>query len=390
MIRTLLATTALTGLLTLGAYAQDNTNATTNTNAAATTNMSSVTLETGYTQKAEDHLASRIIGMPVYSSAQPDAEQIGDINDLVVDNQGRVTAAVIGVGGFLGIGEKQVAVGYDQIKWQAVNLSAGTASAPAANANATTAAPAADANAATTAPAADANANANADANMAPAADAANTEWRLVVNTTKDALNAAPEFKWDDTMNRPLVTPGQDNAAMNAQPGANADVQAAEASNMSSDTSQQNNMSSDASAQNNNMSSDSSASTGNNANMSATTSMDRSKMTAVDVASMSAQDLIGTRVIGPNDQDVGEVGDVILSADGKVDAVIVDVGGFLGLGEKPVALALDNLKFQRDQNGGLYVWVNFTEDQLKNQPKYDPNTYEQNRDQQRLVSQPMK
>lgn len=177
---------------------------------------------------------------------------------------------------------------------------------------------------------------------------------------------------------------------MNAQPGANADVQAAEASNMSSDTSQQNNMSSDASAQNNNMSSDSSASTGNNANMSATTSMDRSKMTAVDVASMSAQDLIGTRVIGPNDQDVGEVGDVILSADGKVDAVIVDVGGFLGLGEKPVALALDNLKFQRDQNGGLYVWVNFTEDQLKNQPKYDPNTYEQNRDQQRLVSQPMK
>ncbi len=104
---------------------------------------------------------------------------------------------------------------------------------------------------------------------------------------------------------------------------------------------------------------------------------------------MSAQDLIGTRVIGPNNDDVGEVGDVILTADGKVDAIIVDVGGFLGLGEKPVAIALDNLKFMKDQNGKLSVNVNFTEDQLKNQPQYDKNTYEQNRDQQRLVSQPM-
>jgi sporulation protein YlmC with PRC-barrel domain len=52
-------------------------------------------------------LASLFIGQPVTNDA---GERIGDVNDLLFDQSGRVTALVIGVGGFLGIGEKNVAV----------------------------------------------------------------------------------------------------------------------------------------------------------------------------------------------------------------------------------------------------------------------------------------
>jgi len=68
-----------------------------------------------------------------------------------------------------------------------------------------------------------------------------------------------------------------------------------------------------------------------------------------------------------------------------VDALLIDFGGFLGIGEKQVAVGMDNLKFMQDQNGNLFVWVPVTKDQLNAAPQYDENTYAQNRDQMRLV-----
>ncbi len=64
-------------------------------------------------QRATDRLASTIIDQPVVNAEN---ETIGDVNDLVTDNKGRVVAALIGVGGFLGIGEKDVAVRYQDLK----------------------------------------------------------------------------------------------------------------------------------------------------------------------------------------------------------------------------------------------------------------------------------
>ena len=46
------------------------------------------------------------MGRAVYSSEDPQSDKIGDVNDLVIGNNGVITHAVIGVGGFLGIGEK--------------------------------------------------------------------------------------------------------------------------------------------------------------------------------------------------------------------------------------------------------------------------------------------
>jgi sporulation protein YlmC with PRC-barrel domain len=71
----------------------------------------------GYTVVDTDNLASELIDQTVYSSAGDDAEEIGNVSDLIFNEQGQITAAVIGVGGFLGIGEKNVAVPFDMLEF---------------------------------------------------------------------------------------------------------------------------------------------------------------------------------------------------------------------------------------------------------------------------------
>lgn len=58
--------------------------------------------------------ASKMIGLNIYNNNN---EKIGDISDIIVDRSGRLEAIVVGAGGFLGIGERDVAVPYDQINW---------------------------------------------------------------------------------------------------------------------------------------------------------------------------------------------------------------------------------------------------------------------------------
>jgi hypothetical protein len=65
------------------------------------------------TQNEGQWLASNLIGSTVQN---PAGESLGDINDVLVSGEGPVQAVVIGVGGFLGIGEKNVAVAFDRIE----------------------------------------------------------------------------------------------------------------------------------------------------------------------------------------------------------------------------------------------------------------------------------
>jgi sporulation protein YlmC with PRC-barrel domain len=64
-------------------------------------------------QSANDWRSSKIIGLNVYNSKN---EKIGDINDLIIGSNGVITHAVVGVGGFLGMGEKNVAVPFTSVK----------------------------------------------------------------------------------------------------------------------------------------------------------------------------------------------------------------------------------------------------------------------------------
>jgi hypothetical protein len=65
-------------------------------------------------QEPDQWRGSRLVGLNVYGS---DNEKIGDINDVLVDRQGNADAVVIGVGGFLGIGEKNVALPFKSLEF---------------------------------------------------------------------------------------------------------------------------------------------------------------------------------------------------------------------------------------------------------------------------------
>ena len=118
-----------------------------------------------------------------------------------------------------------------------------------------------------------------------------------------------------------------------------------------------------------------------------TAAIDKSTLTEVPADKISADNLMGTTVYGANDAKVGEIGDVVLSADNRVDAVIVDVGGFLGIGSKPVAIGMDKLKFLADKDGNQYLYTDFTKDQLEAQAAYDKGSYADKRDEQRMIIQ---
>lgn len=64
-------------------------------------------------QASDDWLASNLIGQSVYNAQD---EKIGGINDLVTDRNGKIVAVLIGSGGFLGLGEKDVAVRFEDLR----------------------------------------------------------------------------------------------------------------------------------------------------------------------------------------------------------------------------------------------------------------------------------
>jgi sporulation protein YlmC with PRC-barrel domain len=88
------------------------TTATTTPSTDTGTTATTTTPSTDTAMTGSEILATSFIGKTVYTSAR---ENVGDINDLVMTKDGDVKAAVIGVGGFLGMGEKDVMVPLDKI-----------------------------------------------------------------------------------------------------------------------------------------------------------------------------------------------------------------------------------------------------------------------------------
>jgi len=133
--------------------------------------------------------ASKLMGLDVYNDNN---EKLGDVNEIILDKSGKVTAVVIGVGGFLGMGEHDVAVSMDKLKFieEPVRTSA---TAPANTTTTTT----------TTAPATTRDTTtgtANAPATTTTRTTTAN-DWvpdHAVMSATKDQLKALPQFKYSD------------------------------------------------------------------------------------------------------------------------------------------------------------------------------------------------
>ncbi len=59
--------------------------------------------------------ASKLIGVGIYG---PDDEKVGDVSEVLVDRKGQMQAIVVGVGGFLGIGEKDVAIPFGEVEME--------------------------------------------------------------------------------------------------------------------------------------------------------------------------------------------------------------------------------------------------------------------------------
>jgi len=86
---------------------------------------------------------------------------------------------------------------------------------------------------------------------------------------------------------------------------------------------------------------------------------------------LAKQDLIGQNVYAPDKAKIGSISDLILSKDGKtVEGFLIGVGGFLGIGEKTVALKIDRLKVTSGPDGTMQLAMDVTKEELTNAPTF--------------------
>lgn len=78
--------------------------------------------------------------------------------------------------------------------------------------------------------------------------------------------------------------------------------------------------------------------------------------------------LTDATVYGPDDEKIGTVGHV--HGSGSSAQIVVDVGGFLGLGTKPVLLSASDVTFMRDEDGNVHATTAWTKDQIKALPEH--------------------
>jgi sporulation protein YlmC with PRC-barrel domain len=363
MIRKLLVTTAISLLATTGAWSAGTQQQATSPEA---------TQEGYFSSVGDAALASNLIGETVYTSEAADAEQIGDINDLVVGDDGTIEAVVIGVGGFLGVGEKNVAVSFDKIRWtegengtQFVVFEASKESlqnAPEFKAEEETAMAPSEEAASSEEPA-----MAPTDETaMAPSAGSAEGESAVIVpegevSTDQSATAPSADVTDESAETAAAEQPTEDSAETAAAPAEEPVDQSTETETAMAPTDQP-------------------------ADAAATDQPPTEGLSVVESGSVSAEQLLGATVYSSDQQNIGEVGDVRLAAGGgEVDAMIVDVGGFLGIGEKPVAIGFEDLEIRKDQGDAFYVYTDFTREELEAAPGYDEATYDEQRDNMRLT-----
>ena len=87
----------------------------------------------------------------------------------------------------------------------------------------------------------------------------------------------------------------------------------------------------------------------------------------------TSEEMTGMRLYSVQDEDIGEIKDLIMADDGQsIERVVLDIGGFLGLGEHQVAVTLDELQIMRDPDGLNRAYIDATQEELEAQPEYEP------------------
>lgn len=88
-----------------------------------------------------------------------------------------------------------------------------------------------------------------------------------------------------------------------------------------------------------------------------------------------ATSFIGSTVYTSNDENIGDINDIIFDEKGAIQAVIIGVGGFLGMGEKDVALPLNKIKVTRDENNAIKLTVEASREELERAPAFDKTLF---------------
>ena len=294
-MRNLLASTAtIVALTATGAFADAHTSAFTDMTFDEATNLN----------------ASELIGMRVYATeAQMDGnmtvaeggetewDDIGEINEIVLNRDGTVDAVIVGVGGFLGMGEKDVAITMDQIQF------------------------------------------------VTEEGDDAD-DYFLVVNAAAQALEDAPEYTMNADMSDSEEMENSDTAETE-----NADMAETETENTDMASNEE---------------------TPAERDMLMRPAMERDGYTDTMAEDLTTEDLTGAVVYGANDENIGEVDSLLLNNDNQIDRIVLNIGGFLGLGEHQIAVTMDEVQILRSEDGSDFrVYIDSTQEALEAQPEYE-------------------
>ena len=194
-----------------------------------------------------------------------DWDNIGIVDDIILTKNGQVHAAIIDVGGFLGIGTRTIALKMDAL--HIVDMY-------------------------------------NID------------DFYIVIASTQDQIDAAPEYVHHETLGRPFsrsIYPVRPYGRPDIHPLAGYEP--------------------------------------------------------LESSVISADDLKGANVYGANHQNIARVSEVLITPDGTVEHVIIDVGGFLGIGSHSVAFDIDELDLHQGQLD-LRIYLSMTEEEIRKMPEY--------------------
>jgi hypothetical protein len=83
-----------------------------------------------------------------------------------------------------------------------------------------------------------------------------------------------------------------------------------------------------------------------------------------------ASNLMGLKVTNVANETVGDINEILFDNDGKIAAIVIGVGGFLGMGERHAAVEFSSVQLTRDKNNAPLARVNVTKEQLKSAPDW--------------------
>lgn len=98
----------------------------------------------------------------------------------------------------------------------------------------------------------------------------------------------------------------------------------------------------------------------------------QSQTGAQSLATVGENEVIGKTVVSQQGEEIGNVEDVVMDQESQQQLAVVDVGGFLGAGEKSVAVPFEQLELSEDGR----IRSELTRENLQAQPEYDPSLYE--------------